>query len=279
MKPNPILGCLLSALVAACANLPPPAERKAALEESAAVAGMTPAIVETKRFDLYSLARISAPADLLVVYIEGDGLVWARRGERSSDPTPIDPVVMHLAAADPAPLVAYLGRPCQYAGGLAARNCDGGVWTSARYGEDAVQSTNEALDSLKARTGATRLGLAGFSGGGTIAALVAMRRNDVDWLKTIASPLDTAAFAAHHKVSPLTESLNPADTAAALSELPQIHYMGANDETVPPSINRAFMARLDGTRCAVLTVVPNIGHRTGWKEFWAEGGLEKPSCH
>lgn len=279
MNPNPILGFLLSVLVAACAGVPSPAERKAVLEESAAVAGMTPAIVETKRFDLYSFTRISTPSDLLVVYIEGDGLVWIRRGERSSDPTPVDPVAMHLAAADPAPLVAYLGRPCQYAGGLNARNCDGALWTSARYGEDAVQSMNEALDRLKARTGATRLGLAGFSGGGTISALVAMRRDDVAWLKTIASPLDTDAFAAHHKVSPLTESLNPADNAVALTDLPQIHYMGANDETVPPSVNRAFMARLDDTRCATLIVVPHIGHQTGWREFWASGSLEKPSCH
>ncbi|MEQ9226349.1 MAG: hypothetical protein RLO15_08340 [Parvibaculum sp.] len=265
-------------LITACASVPSPVERKAVLEENAAVAGMTPAIVETKRFDLYSLARTSVPSDLLVVYIEGDGLVWIRRGERSSDPTPINPVAMHLAAADPAPMVAYLGRPCQYAGGLNARNCDDALWTSARYGEDVVQSINEALDNLKAGTGAKRLGLAGYSGGGTIAALVAMRRDDVAWLKTIASPLDTDAFATLHKVMPLRESLNPADNAAALSDLPQIHYMGANDETVPPSVNRTFMARLNDTRCAALTVAPHIGHQEGWREFWASGSLENPSC-
>lgn len=280
MMPVRLLVFLLVALAASgCAMTPPvPSERKTHAATLASAAGMEERILETAHFDLYSLARFSAPADELTVYIEGDGLAWMRRNERSTDPTPVKAVALDLAIRDRTSAVAYLARPCQFVGGAMARNCTDNLWTGARYSEQVVQSMSEALDMLKKRSGATRLGLVGFSGGGAIAALVAARRSDVVWFKTVASPLDTAAFTAHHKAPPLTESLNPADNAHTLSRLPQIHYVGADDKIVPQGINEAFLAHMKRPVCASLVVLPAVSHTDGWGEAWQQVGTDEPAC-
>ena len=269
------LFAILPAL-AACA-VATPAERKANAE-ILATGNMVPAYLQTRQFDLYSLSRANGPQDLLVVYIEGDGLAWARIDEVSPDPTPVTPTALRLALADGAPAVAYLARPCQFTDEAHRRNCRTALWTSHRYGEDVVAATGEALDMLRRRAGAQRLGLVGFSGGGAIAALVAARRGDVAWLKTVAAPLDTSAFTGHHGVTPLVSSLNPADMGAALGDVPQLHYAGADDKIVPPLIGQSYMARLPSRRCAALQVVAGAGHHEGWEKNWPVFGAETPAC-
>lgn len=274
-----VLSCLIAAIAAsACTSVPAPAERRQSAEQMAADAGMTPMTLVTGRFELYALTRENAPSDLLVIYIEGDGFAWARRNRRSSDPTPADPLALALAVADSAPAVAWLARPCQFTGGERARNCDSDLWTVARYGEEVVAAMNDAIGTLKKKAGATQLGLVGYSGGGAIAALVAMRRSDVSWLKTVAAPLDTGAFTAFHKVSPMTGSLNPADHAARLARVAQIHYVGTADEIVPETINLSFLDRMGDTSCARLVALPGMGHHGDWASEWATLGRETPVC-
>jgi len=239
---------------------------------------MTPLTLETSLFDLHARIRTAGKGGTLVVYIEGDGLAWKRTYERSDDPTPLDPVALRLAAADPSPAVAWLARPCQFAGGLTARNCSSDLWTNARYSEAVIATTGEALDRLKAESGATKLALVGYSGGGTVAALAAMRRTDIVWLKTVASPLDIAAFTAHHDVTPLAASLNPADDTAALARLPQIHYVGEDDRIVPPEIDREVVSLLDADGCAELRVVERTEHRDGWQDAWPHLATDIPAC-
>ncbi|MDP2149832.1 MAG: hypothetical protein Q8K13_09355 [Parvibaculum sp.] len=263
-------------LLVAC-GIPAPADRKESAEALAA-GSMTATYLQTQRFDLYSLSRTNDPQDLLVVYIEGDGLAWLRIDKASPDPTPVTPTALKLALTDDAPAVAYLARPCQFADEAHRRNCRNVYWTSHRYGEDVVAATNEALDLLKRRTGAQRLGLVGFSGGGTVAALTAARRSDVVWLKTVAAPLDINAFTRHHGVAPLTQSLNPADIAETLASLPQLHLAGADDRIVPAATGDAYMTRLLDSRCASLRILPGTGHHDGWEKRWPDLAQETPIC-
>ncbi len=263
--------------VGACAGIPAPAERQEAAEEIASEAGLAPRTIETRPFDLLGRMRKPAPGGLLTIYIEGDGFAWERRGKRSTDPTPIDPLALKLAAADPATAVAWLARPCQFTGGAKARNCTSDHWTAGRYGEEVVSAMNEALDVLKREAGASRLALVGYSGGGAIAALLAIRRTDIVWLKTVASPLDTEAFTSFHKVTPLSASLNPAESAGALAHLPQIHYVGEEDNIVPAEINRRFLARMGATECATLIVMPGMDHGK-WAEVWGPLATDTPAC-
>ncbi|MEX1153109.1 alpha/beta fold hydrolase [Parvibaculum sp.] len=262
--------------LAAC-GVPAPADRKANAE-ALATGNMVPAYLQTQRFDLYSLSRISGSHKLLVVYIEGDGLALTRVDEISPDPTPVTPTALKLALADSAPAVAYLARPCQFTGKAHQRNCRAALWTSHRYGEEVVAATGEALDILKRQAGAQWLGLVGFSGGGAVAVLAAARRNDVAWLKTVAAPLDTDAFTHHHGVTRLAHSLNPADMAETLAGLPQLHLAGEDDKIVPSVIGKAYMARMPDARCSALRVLPGLGHHDGWEKNWARLAGETPTC-
>lgn len=271
------LACMIFLSLAACTGVPEPAARQAKAEEAALGAGFAGETIRTQRFELRARLRGTASGGLLTVYIEGDGFAWERRDRRSADPTPVNPVVMEMAAVDPSPAIAYLARPCQFTGGEMARNCTSDLWTTARYSEEAVAGMSEALDALKRRADASELALVGYSGGGTIAALLAARRTDIVWIKTVASPLDTDAFTSMHQVTSLSASLNPADQAAALAVLPQIHYAGEKDDIVPVAINRRYLARMGDTRCAELVVIPGMDH-VHWADVWASLTGEIPAC-
>ena len=80
------------------------------------------------------------------------------------------------------------------------------------------------LDQLKQRQACPRaLPLSAIPAVGTIAALLAARRGDVARLVTVASNLDVGYWTAREKLTPLQGSLDPADFAAALAGVPQVH--------------------------------------------------------
>src|SRR5688572_10600343 len=84
------------------------------------------------KFDLFALVRQPAAAETLAIYIEGDGAPWAAHYP-PRDPTPREPIALALAAADPAPALAWLARPCQYLDALALAGCDPAYWTGRRF--------------------------------------------------------------------------------------------------------------------------------------------------
>lgn len=276
MTLRPALAVAAALLLAAC-TVAAPAERKVNADAIAASGALSPLTLQTDKFDLHARLRTGG-SDTLVVYIEGDGFAWKRLNEPSTDPTPVNPLALRLAALDHSPAVAWLARPCQFMGGEAARGCTASLWTGARYSEAVIASSNDAIGMLKQRSGAARIALVGYSGGGVVAALVAMRRSDVVWLKTVASPLDISAFARHHKVTPLAASLNPAERAKALAALPQTHYAGAKDNIVPPGINRSFLAHMGGSNCVSLRELAGVSHDEGWQEAWPALAAETPAC-
>src|SRR5262249_39319455 len=57
------------------------------------------------------------------VYLEGAGRAGGGGAQPAGAPPPPDPLALRLAAADPAPAILYLARPCQYVEGTAARHC------------------------------------------------------------------------------------------------------------------------------------------------------------
>ena len=54
----------------------------------------------TASFSLLSARYYSAGSPLLTLYLEGDGRAWASRYRLSSDPTPVNPLALRLAAVD-----------------------------------------------------------------------------------------------------------------------------------------------------------------------------------
>lgn len=238
-------------------------------ERIAAAAGLRRMDISTPQFQLVAYARFGA-GPVLRVYIEGDGHAFVTRDEPSDDPTPRSPVALELAARDTAPSVAYLGRPCQYVAPGSDPQCGVYYWTDGRYAEPVVASMNAAIDQLQMASGARSIELVGFSGGGVIAALIAARRTDVANLRTVAANLDTATWTATLGLSPLTGSLNPADFATRLQNLPQMHFIGRQDTVVEPTIIRAYRTRFQRLDCVRETIVPSAGHREGWSGIWPE---------
>lgn len=259
------LPCLL---LAACATIPSPAERTGLADALAARRGWQALDLAAAPFVLRAwLPADPAPAAELTVYIEGDGLAWLNGAQASPDPTPVNPLALRLALAQPDGAAAYLARPCQYAR-AAATACAQRYWTGQRFAPEVIAASGQALDALKQRFGASRLTLVGYSGGAAVAALLAAGRSDVARLVTVAGNLDHRAWTAYHRVLPLEGSLNPADRVAALAGVPQWHLVGADDSNITPQLVRDFAARFTRGRQPQVWVEPGFGHQCCWAEQW-----------
>ncbi|RQO35901.1 alpha/beta hydrolase [Herminiimonas sp. KBW02] len=202
----------------------------------------------------------TSPAYLWIV-IEGDGRAWLNMREPSMDPTPVDPVGWRLAKDISQTTVLYLARPCQYQSADELDACSVADWTDGRFAGKWVQRLNAAVDQAKRMTKARKIVLAGYSGGGVMAALVAAQRDDVALLMTVASPLDHAAWTMHHKVTPLSTSLSVVAVQQKLARLPQLHVVGADDKVVPPFLLQDFLRRYPSTTPAELVTLPGVDHR------------------
>jgi pimeloyl-ACP methyl ester carboxylesterase len=265
-------GILSALLLPGCAHMLSPAERQAQADALARTHGWVPTRLQAPPFmaPFELVAYLPAhprPADELTIYIEGDGLAWVTPDHASSDPTPMAPLGLRLALAQPAGNAAYLARPCQYVD-AERTHCPRPYWTTHRFAPDVVSASSDAIDQLKRRFHARRVTLVGYSGGGALAALLAARRPDVIGLITVAGNLDHAAWTAHHHVSPLVGSLNPVDDIGRLQALPQLHLAGARDAIVPPDLTRAFIARFAQPVSPGLRVIEGFDHQCCWAEKW-----------
>jgi len=255
---------MLALMLAACGHSGP--GRDATAAGIAQTAGLEPVASKGPVFDLQIYRRDDGRAGPLFVYIEGDGLAYLDLRTPSTDPTPVDPLALRLAAADSGPAVLYLGRPCQFAPGRGDPRCSVRLWTTARFGADVVAAIDDAISRERLRNPERSLVLVGYSGGGVIAALVAARRSDVALLITVASPLDVADWTRRMGVSPLDGSESPLDHAERLSRIRQVAFAGSRDATVPVDSIRSAVRKLGPQ--AELVVVPEFDHRCCWASDW-----------
>lgn len=239
---------------------------RAEVENWAAQRGFHAETIDSGDFRLFVLLRQRDAARTLPIYIEGDGAPWPSAFRPPRDPTPLQPVSLALAARDPAPTVAYLGRPCQYLDEAELSRCDSAYWSSRRFSPEVVAALDKAVSRLKQRVGAQRVRLIGYSGGGVVAALLAMRRDDVaDWV-TVAAPLALSAWTTAQGLTPLTGSLDPTTQPPAAVTRGGTHFAGADDTVVPPEI----VARFVGAHGGRLEVAADFDHDCCWERDWAQ---------
>jgi pimeloyl-ACP methyl ester carboxylesterase len=197
----------------------------------------------------------------LHVYIGGDGTP-GRAGKPAADPTPRNPLMLRLMALDPGPAV-YIGRPC-YHGLAGSADCTADLWTTARYSERVVSNLVAAVSEIISTRDCDRISIFGYSGGGTLAMLLAERFPETKSVVTIAANLDINAWADHHGYPRLRTSLNPANRPPLAESVLQRHYVGSRDRIVPPAIT----ARGVKGPKAELVKIQGYDHVCCWAEQW-----------
>ena len=222
--------------------------------------------LRTGHFVMRAFHSFNQQGNLLTVYLEGDGLAWITPTLPSTDPTPLNPVALQLALAQPSGAVAYLARPCQFVFGYS--ECAQRFWTNARFSREVISSTTEALDQLKIKFGAKDLQLVGYSGGATIALLVAAERQDVRNVITVAGNVDHDAWTAWHRLQPLDASDNPVRHREALQSIRQVHLVGEEDRVIPPRLTLEFDAGYRPDAPTSVVVVPAYDHICCWVDSW-----------
>ena len=249
-----------------CSLTPSPVSKHKFAVELAASADWLPQYIysdETLDVQAYLPKRVVRGVTLRV-FIEGDGDAWLTKHKPSEDPTPQNPVALKMALNDTYEPRAYLARPCQFE----ARSdpmCRQSYWTSGRYSMTVLQAMSAAVDQLKQGVGAAKLELVGYSGGATIALLLAAMRDDVELVVTAAGNLSVKAWTDHHGVTPLYLSLDPVNYVDALRHIPQVHYVGSKDTIVPPYLSQDFR-QLFGTNAFIqVRVQPGFTHFCCWE--------------
>jgi pimeloyl-ACP methyl ester carboxylesterase len=215
--------------------------------------------------------------DLLVLFIDGDGSPWVDHGRRvAADPTPRVPLGLELAVRTPES-VLYLGRPCYF--GLIRDGCAEEVWTSERYSAAVVASMVAATKTYVAAHNFQRVLIVGYSGGGTLAVLMASQlsasapmkssaRHDgpqVAGVVTIAGNLDPDAWTRAHDYLPLTGSLNPALAPPLPTSLREWHLIGERDTNVPYAAAQEYLQRVAPDR---IWRYASFDHACCWVREW-----------
>ena len=206
----------------------------------------------------------------LVVYIEGDGSAWKGKYRLSENPTPKNPVALKLAAKDATDSILYIARPCMYLEQKLMHDCPAKFWSSHRYSEEVISSINQVIDWATGMSLTNSLTIIGYSGGGTVAALIAARRNDVASLITIASNLDHKYWTDMHNISPLIGSLSPLEYAGSLSTIEQTHFVGAKDKMVPRAIVESYLLKMPLKDKIKINVIEDFDHSCCWEKVWPE---------
>ena len=271
---------ILIVFIAGC-SIPTKNMRQNHANEIASQSDMSKAVISAPPFEITTYQKIKAPQDHIAnIYIEGDGLAWITRRRISSDPTPSRPIALQLASLDPASNVIYIARPCQYSGmSDPTKYCTNQYWTSHRFAPEVIQSINTVLDKLKSTYDFKQFNLIGFSGGAAVAILLTSTRHDIHSIRTIAGNLDHEKVSEVHHVSPLTGSLNPANVAEKIKDIPQYHFIGENDQIVTREVSESHLYNSRKTHCIQILELENITHESGWTQVWSELLLKPVVCH
>ena len=247
-------------LLCACAT---PSQRFA---DEAKALGFASGIVQGDGFrHVVYFAQVDEPADALHVYVEHDGTPWIGATRVSDDPTPRTPYALALMARDRGPRL-FLGRPC-YFETRADPGCSPLAWTQRRYAPEVVASMAAALRAFLERHPHRHVVLIGYSGGGTLAWLLASRVPQTRAVVTIAANLDTDAWTALHDYTPMSGSLDPAREPALPKTIVHVAFVGGRDTNVPPAVAQAFAAHHPETRVVEIAA---FDHACCWIERWPE---------
>ena len=199
----------------------------------------------------------------LHVYLAGDGLPWKHHRQVAIDPTPNHLLVLDLMSEEKTSSV-YLGRPC-YHGQYHSESCHPLYWTHWRYSATVAETMLGGLQQLLKPFANCEVTLIGYSGGGTLAMLIAPKLAQVSRVVTISGNLDVGAWTRYHHYSPLAGSLDPAMQPALLADVTQFHLIGNDDKNTPAEI---VLPAIKLQPNPVILRYPDVDHDCCWAERW-----------
>ncbi|MGH1457070.1 MAG: alpha/beta fold hydrolase [Alphaproteobacteria bacterium] len=268
---NKITGFLSLVALGGCIATTFPYMRAETAQRIAAPAWMIKRDISAQPFALRAYERIHDRGGVANIYIEGDGAEYTSPEEWEGNPTPKNPIALHLASKDNAQNVIYIARPCQYTEMLSStETCDKKYWKDSRYSSEVIGAYTNALDEIATRYDIGAFHLIGYSGGAAIATLLSAERGDILSLRTVSGILDPAAQRNLLNLSELTNSLNPTDEALNLTKIPQYHFIGGQDAIVPPAVTHSYLQSIPPTNCVQTMVVQEAGYEDGWVNKWPE---------
>jgi len=204
----------------------------------------------------------------LHVYLAGDGIPFFRNRYTNPDPTPKQALILDLMALDPSPSV-IIGRPCYHLTNQQRHDsaeCNKSQWwTTHRYSKEIVNTLTQAINEYSTDT--EGLVIIGFSGGATLATLLAPKLKKLDTLIGINPNLDTDAWVVHHQYTPLYGSLNPREF---INEIPPglrvILLSGSKDQNIPAELWRKHYQHLSNVE---IINYANFNHSACcWTSVW-----------
>ena len=200
----------------------------------------------------------------LRVYIDGNARTTGFFKKRAT----LDyPVAAKLAQKDKYPYILYLNRPCYF---IEDERCTPEAWESGRYLPEIIEEMRQALLQIKTKYRIPEFEFVGYDGGAAIALLLATRiKNMPIKVYTIAGILDTAQYAllTDEKLHP--ETLNPASEGFSLSNIPQVHLVGAKDKQIPLSLTKDYAKRVPNPVLMQIKSYPSADH-FNWANFKIE---------
>lgn len=246
-------------MLAGCALTP--AER---LDQQATEYGFQPVLASGRNFQHRVYWRFSElNQGVLHIYLAGDGRPWIRHRYIAPDPTPRRSLTLDLMSLDKAPSL-YLGRPC-YHGLSQTPDCTPYYWSFGRYSEAVIASMEAVLRKIITQTSYQQLVWIGYSGGGTIAMLLAPRFTETRAVITLAGNHDPDAWADWHSFSLLRGSMNPAHLPPLPASIIQMHFLGEEDDNIPLEVAQAALTNQTG---AQLEIMSGFTHHCCWYSIW-----------
>jgi len=263
-QPRYIIGLLISIIQLACVSCTPAWIK---YDQVAKDLQLSRTVITTTYFNIavYKNQQFGS-AKRLHIYLDGDGSPWKSNGLLiNEDPTPHRYLVLQLMSLDSSPAV-LIGRPC-YHGFNRDSYCHPLLWTHARYSEKVVSAISDALQTILKENNVSEVTLIGYSGGGTLAQLLAAKIQKTRAIVTLAGNFDLVAWAQLHEYSPLEGSLNPAERLPLPAHILQIHYVGSADDNIPPSLTEHYLSRKG---MGEIQVLKGVDHYNGWLAHWPE---------
>ncbi len=229
-------------------------------DDKAKSSGLSLERVTSGEFGLTLFANFKPAKGIVNIYLEGDGQPFFRSTYINSDPTSRQATALRLIRLDSNSSV-LIGRPCYHLTSPSKVCRDGKWWTSHRYSEVIVFSLNEAIDKIKRDQQVKYINLIGFSGGGSLATLLAQRRTDVKHLVTISANLDIDQWTTHNRYTNLFGSLNPIHELDKITAK-QLHLIGSRNTDLG---YQRWLNKLDKQSILILA---DHGHACCWEQTW-----------